>query len=612
MKPYQRLVTQTSALSGSSSGTEFIPASRNTDLSSASISSRSNNNGIQAIAPRTSENLATGSVSTVVSTLSQGSCSNHASALPQNVVPTGMLPINPSQHAGTIAAHSFNHNIPAHPVNFQLPNYVTNPSPNADFFKTLNEKRKGKWTEEEKAYADRLIEEFKQGTLTDCENNTTLRSYLMKKLHCDKPMRITKKYSGEKIGKLVFVAKPQIRRCVPEMQNRPSLEELEGRFYKSILGSNMEAGAKMAFAMIQAGCYGYSQPQPALRQPQLPTPHQTRAPSYSSHVTNAASQPTPYTSYGQPITVQPLSATPAWGGVITQPPCGAPAGVVPGNTSDTTNALQQSYLDALSESKKSAKTPSNNGPVAPQAQQESLPETKPSQTEGTALSRSNHDSGPEQEMDMHKLIPSLLREASSLMSPLGAANGEQQPLPRTENQSNGRLVSAISQGKSATQAHHGKMQDYSSVLDSQPQQQSVQSASDAVSASEPKPASTTTPNSADTHVYPSPLTAEEYAISAQQTAIAVSQHSAYSFCEQPTFSGDSQRTRKHDQFSAAFLREHHKRQRLGSFAAEYSALSRNTNVVSASEKSSEVGNESESAIASSDFCSDNSSDNSAS
>jgi len=52
--------------------------------------------------------------------------------------------------------------------------------------------RRGKWTTEEENYAQMLIECFKDGTLPDAENGTTLRCYLSRKLNCA-PMRISKK-----------------------------------------------------------------------------------------------------------------------------------------------------------------------------------------------------------------------------------------------------------------------------------------------------------------------------------------------------------------------------------------------------------------------------------
>jgi hypothetical protein len=64
--------------------------------------------------------------------------------------------------------------------------------------------RVGKWTTEEEVYSLHLIQLFKKGTLSDCNEGTSLRTYLSEKLNC-KPMRITKKYSTEVYnGKLTY------------------------------------------------------------------------------------------------------------------------------------------------------------------------------------------------------------------------------------------------------------------------------------------------------------------------------------------------------------------------------------------------------------------------
>jgi hypothetical protein len=61
----------------------------------------------------------------------------------------------------------------------------------------------GKWTAEEEAYSAVLIQHFRTGALQDCEDSTSLRSYLAEKLQCI-PMRISKKFAGVKIGKEIF------------------------------------------------------------------------------------------------------------------------------------------------------------------------------------------------------------------------------------------------------------------------------------------------------------------------------------------------------------------------------------------------------------------------
>jgi len=91
--------------------------------------------------------------------------------------------------------------------------------------------RSGKWTPEEEMYANILIalfeegrvDEFEQSTEGDNNNNEssegekqppkfritngmTMRAYLSQKLFCS-PMRISKKFAGRGIGKLVYTSK---------------------------------------------------------------------------------------------------------------------------------------------------------------------------------------------------------------------------------------------------------------------------------------------------------------------------------------------------------------------------------------------------------------------
>lgn len=78
------------------------------------------------------------------------------------------------------------------------------PPPQESIFKD-KKLRSGKWTPEEEAYADILIELFVKGQV-DLENGSTLRSFLAKKLHCA-PMRVTKKYAGKRKGKASYLGK---------------------------------------------------------------------------------------------------------------------------------------------------------------------------------------------------------------------------------------------------------------------------------------------------------------------------------------------------------------------------------------------------------------------
>ena len=92
------------------------------------------------------------------------------------------------------------------------------------------ERRKGKWTYEEEAYATRLIRDFKAGILP-LRDGASLRAYLAEKLNCE-PMRITKKFARtDCIGKVTFrpasltVFPPELRAIAAR-----EAEELRGRF----------------------------------------------------------------------------------------------------------------------------------------------------------------------------------------------------------------------------------------------------------------------------------------------------------------------------------------------------------------------------------------------
>jgi hypothetical protein len=103
---------------------------------------------------------------------------------------------------------------------------TTSPPPTAGVGKKKGPPlRRGKWTPEEEAYANRLIQEFKAGLLP-LTDGTTLRTFLSKLLNCD-PMRISKKFVGNNcIGKQVFRRRTaEINRLTPE-QIQASQQEL--------------------------------------------------------------------------------------------------------------------------------------------------------------------------------------------------------------------------------------------------------------------------------------------------------------------------------------------------------------------------------------------------
>jgi hypothetical protein len=101
----------------------------------------------------------------------------------------------------------------------------------------LNRKlRSGKWIPQEEMYAERLIELFEKGRIAGCENGCTLRWYLSQKLHCA-PMRISKKFAGKGIGKMVYVSKmnhPSGSHDADQEELLKRVEEVQEKYYQAV------------------------------------------------------------------------------------------------------------------------------------------------------------------------------------------------------------------------------------------------------------------------------------------------------------------------------------------------------------------------------------------
>ena len=110
--------------------------------------------------------------------------------------------------------------------------------------------RSGKWKAEESAFAARLIVDFEAGTL-DIENGSQLRAFLAEKLCCA-PMRISKKFSGEKsLGKKTYKRRTDL---VIDEREEQALRELETKHLRSIAheSSRRRSGALTARGAARA------------------------------------------------------------------------------------------------------------------------------------------------------------------------------------------------------------------------------------------------------------------------------------------------------------------------------------------------------------------------
>lgn len=124
--------------------------------------------------------------------------------------------------------------------------------------KTKHPLRRGKWTTEEEAYANRLIGEFKNGLLP-LTDGTTLRNFLSKLLNCD-PMRISKKFVGNNcIGKQVFRWRvAEINRITTDQMQQTKMElcELERRFLDRVAQTNRVKAPGVSAAIGPNGVLG--------------------------------------------------------------------------------------------------------------------------------------------------------------------------------------------------------------------------------------------------------------------------------------------------------------------------------------------------------------------
>jgi len=140
-----------------------------------------------------------------------------------------VFPHQPQSNSVNVPQHHLIMNL-VHPQVYPMPNKYTTPS----VFTNLK-LRRGKWTPEEERFANALIKEFEKGTIHDCENGCTLRAFLSRKLHCA-PMRISKKYAGKSIGKHVFLSRNSATTHSHQaMQlNIHKLRQLEFQFHVSL------------------------------------------------------------------------------------------------------------------------------------------------------------------------------------------------------------------------------------------------------------------------------------------------------------------------------------------------------------------------------------------
>ena len=112
----------------------------------------------------------------------------------------------------------------------------------------------GKWTLEEEAYVEGLMEEFRAGTL-DLQEGTTLRSFLAQKLNC-KPKRISKKYEGKNYdGKQLFWKTEEDISPAELRMRRAKLQRLETRFKECLKAMEIAKASRQSFPTGATGAH---------------------------------------------------------------------------------------------------------------------------------------------------------------------------------------------------------------------------------------------------------------------------------------------------------------------------------------------------------------------
>jgi len=128
--------------------------------------------------------------------------------------------------------------------------------------------RRGKWTHDEEMYAAHLIKEFEQGTITGIENGCTLRAFLSKKLHCAPmriSKKYAGKSIGKHVflSRKPANGIPILQGLSNNTENLEKGQELESTFYQSLFEENRnESGGNQArFPPILMRPYQQAPPQ---------------------------------------------------------------------------------------------------------------------------------------------------------------------------------------------------------------------------------------------------------------------------------------------------------------------------------------------------------------
>lgn len=167
----------------------------------------------------------------------------HSIASASSHLPLVLLPVGQSKEGATVPTLLSSTSVLTAGGTIALPSLLlVSNTPNYSSQTTIGRPalRTGKWIPAEEEYARLLIELFEKGQVTDCENGSTLRSYLSSKLFCP-AMRISKKFAGKGIGKMMYLSKLNIGVTISLEQrriNEAKLKNAEYKFLQAIMPSS--------------------------------------------------------------------------------------------------------------------------------------------------------------------------------------------------------------------------------------------------------------------------------------------------------------------------------------------------------------------------------------
>jgi hypothetical protein len=396
--------------------------------------------------------------------------------------------------------------------------------------------RSGKWIKEEEDYAELLISLFERGQVEDCENGCTLRSFLSRKLHCA-PMRISKKYAGKGIGKMVYLSKLNVGISISGEEHKATtarVKTTEERFFKAVFPGSDYHDVSHSFFSLYAR---FSLTQILIRLCCFSCPPLQPFEAYTRESTKAGAATGPFHPgvlparfpYQIPGNVSksshPVSApTPTMGSGTVQTRVQPAPETAPKNATapiDQTKMLHQSFMNALNQESPASVAATTAPQVIPIGASRT-PLARPTQHAQASAPAVSQGAAPETNE-----VPDFLAGFDNVTSNL--KHGTAQGKSTTDASPTGGIpqYSPPFTSQSFDDFHRLLGKDLSPLDETADQKTSASSTRDRQQPHSSLAASAQTSQSIREIDTMALFNAESYAMFAQESAIAASQHAAY-------------------------------------------------------------------------------------